>query len=367
MVERLPLTIGQPDAEDDNWWDIVWQAWQCAESGQTERARGFYTLADSVLNEGCLNPSLSVLRHSVGAGSGTVIPVPATETSVVSFFLPSIRDADRVDIHGTPTEQITPASIDSFMDLFKPEIHWNNIKEPRQHIQVLSTGRCGTMSLYKLFAGSNLTPYHTYWFMPYMTSHLELMCRLCAGNFDDLGTADEWAECRAAEWLGDKPMIGLNHTDTIYAPVFAVVHPKAKFIHLRRASEKVFRSFIDKDQWGGGGHQLHPALYRFGEGFEFNLPAVEPSVGIRWHIGYTDMFARAFGEVMGDRYIEISADKLFAQDEDEINRLLEFTGSDISLDQAKRHFATKVNEKKHKINHTEMTDEHEFSTPNCPW
>ena len=51
---------------------------------------------------------------------------------------------------------------------------------------------------------------------------------------------------------------------------------------------------------------------------------------------------------MGDRFTEISADKLFAQDKEEISKLLEFTGSNIPLNKAVDHFKTKINEKAHK-------------------
>ena len=183
------------------------------------------------------------------------------------------------------------------------------------------------------------------------------MCRLCAGNHDDTTAMDEWISTRKAEGLGDKPMIGINHTDTIFAPVFAEIYPNSRFVYLRRNPEDVFQSFVTKNQWGSGANVFRPVLYNLEGVYQFNLPQISEADGVRWHLEFTEGFSRNFGKTMGDRFIEISSDKLFAQDEAEINRLLEFTGSDIKLDEAKEHFTQKINEKRHKINHTEMIDD----------
>ena len=89
-------------------------------------------------------------------------------------------------------------------------------------------------------------------------------------------------------------------------------------------------------------------MYDFGEGYSFSLPEVNEVDGARWHLDYTEAFCRTFGRVMGDRFIEISSDRLFGRDREEISKLLEFVGSDIDLDCAVDHFATKINEKVHK-------------------
>lgn len=185
--------------------------------------------------------------------------------------------------------------------------------------------------------------------MPYPYSRWEMMCRLVEGNYDDLRAATEWTCCRAAEWLGEKPMIGLNHADTIFALVFAAIHKEARFVYLHRDRERVFNSFYRKNQWGGGYYHFRQVLYDFNKRYEFYVPSIELAEGIAWHIDFTDVFSRAFGRVMGDRWIEISSDRLFAQDREEVAKLLEFVGSDIDLDVAVEHFATKINEKRHKI------------------
>jgi hypothetical protein len=176
----------------------------------------------------------------------------------------------------------------------------------------------------------------------------EMVCRLFADNHENLDAAATWASTRAAEWLGEKPMIGLNHADTVFAPVFAAIHEKSKFVYLRRDPEKVFKSFYAKNQWQRGSNCFRPVLFDFSEGYAFDLPGFDEISGIRYHIRQTEQFSRAFGRVMGDRWIEISADRLFGQDTEEIAKLLEFTGSDIPLEDAVEHFKTPINVKAHK-------------------
>jgi hypothetical protein len=110
----------------------------------------------------------------------------------------------------------------------------------------------------------------------------------------------------------------------------------------------VFKSFVQKGQWSGGMSHFRPVMYDFGEGYSFSLPEVNEVDGTRWHLDYTEAFCRTFGRVMEDRFIEISSDRLFGRDREEISKLLEFVGSDIDLDCAVDHFATKINEKVHK-------------------
>jgi len=323
----------------------VWSGWVHSSSGDIETAKKHYQLADDALSIGQLNPSLSVLRHNVGVGSGSVKPVEATEDQIISFFLAERTiesDCCRHLLGDISEAQITA------LGRLEAGHHQDNIVSPRPHIMVMSTGRCGTMSLYKLFQGSNLEAYHSYWFMVSPYTQWEMACRLHSGNHESFTAAAEWASTRAAEWLGEKPMIGLNHTDTIFAPVFAAIHKKSKFIYLRRNPDKVFDSFYNKNQWQDGASCFRPIRYDFDKGYSFSLPEISEANGIRYHISETEKFSRTFGKVMGDRWVEISADKLFAQDKIEIAKLLQFTGSDIPLDKAVNHFKTKINEKAHK-------------------
>ncbi len=340
-VEKfVPLALNSPPQLGEGWWSVVWEAWKCSRAGKVSQAHALYEFADSFLDGYELNASLSVLRHNDGVGSGTVRPVPSTEDEVVSILMPRIHSPV------TDATYLVDGIPENHIEKFISGLEVNYHKTDRPHVMVMSTGRCGTVSLFKLFQQSNLEPYHTYWFKAHPFNNAEMVCRLAANLHDDLSVAEEWASTRTAEWLGEKPMIGLNHSDTVFAPVFAATHEKSKFIYLRRDPGKVFNSFNDKGQWSGGINHFRPVMYDLP--FKFAVPDISDVDGITWHITFTDMYSRAFGRVMGDRWIEISSDKLFAQDKDEITKLLEFTGSDIPLDKAVDHFKTKINEKAHK-------------------
>ena len=330
-----PTMLHAPPGCDMAWWADVWAAWLASKAGSVDIARTLYQKADSCQSYE-LNADLSVLRHNPGEGSGTVHPVPPTEDNVVGVFLPYMSEPTCGEtLVGVPTER----AIDQFT--------WP-VESDRPHIMVLSTGRCGTVSLFQLFQNSNLEPYHTYWFMQNAYTRWEFMCRLFEDRHEDTTAAMEWAATRKAEWLGEKPMIGLNHSDTIYAPLFAKAHPKSKFVYLRRNPCDVYDSFVEKDQWSGGANHFRPLLYDFDGRYRYSIPHIYDADGARWHIRYTEDFSRAFGHVMGDRFLEISSDRLFAQDREEVAKLLEFTGSDIDLDFAVEHFSRKINEKAHK-------------------
>ena len=308
--------------------------------GDVEKAKYHYSNADTGLIGGQLNPSLSILRHNIGVGVGNVVPVEATEDCVNSLFLPRhTKESSGKYLLG----DIPEANIRRVIEGMKPGHHKDNIKSPRPHVMVMSTGRCGTMAVYKLFQHSNLTPYHTYWFMVDPHTRWEMFCRLYSGNHESLYPAAEWASARAAEWLGVKPMIGLNHTDTIFAPVFAAIHEKSKFVYLRRDLAKVFKSFYTKNQYRNGSSCFRPIRYDFDHGYQFSLPDITDKDGIRYHITETEKFCRTFGKVMGDRWIEISSDKLFDQDKSEIDKLLELIGSDVPIEKAEEHFKMPVN------------------------
>ena len=345
----LPVMIGAPPGVNGHWWWIAWEAWQRSQEGNIVDALKLYREADGFLSNGyCLNADLSVLRHNSGDGTGTVRPVPPTEDWIVSCFLPRLSNPEN-DLAGFFAVSVPSEDVMAYP--YRKSVAKGRLErgDDRQHVMVLSTGRCGTVSLFQLFQGSNLEPYHTYWFMQPPYSRWQFQCRLVACRHDDLSAAREWVSTRKAECLGEKPMIGLNHIDTVYAPIFAAIHENSRFVYLRRDPEKVFKSFVGKDQWGNGSNHFRPVRCSFKDGFKFSLPAIGATEGTRYHLNYTEAFSRTFGRVMGDRWIEISADRLFGQDREEIAKLLEFVGSDIDLDAAVEHFATKINEKKHRV------------------
>lgn len=327
--------------------NIAQVAWNLADGHNYAEARLSYAVANGLLPRGHIDADLSLLRHTVGDASGYVEAIEATEDQVWSVWLRSaISESPTPDGMSSLGGSDLAKNIEAFIEWFNPGFHRRNVVQDRSHIMVMSTGRCGTMALFKLFQNDAvLRPHHNYWFTMPLVSHMEMLCRLVSGRFEggEQLYAD-WLSCRAAEWLGGR-MIGLNHMDTIFAPVFAAMHPESKFVYLRRDSKAVAASFYSKRQWQG---QIQPLDYAFDPGFRFHIPTAGAREKIDWYVHFTEVFCRAMIRVMPARCIEISADRLFAQDREEIAKLLKFTGSDIDLDVAVEHFATKINEKAHK-------------------
>ena len=142
-------------------------------------------------------------------------------------------------------------------------------------------------------------------------------------------------------------MVGLNHRDTIFAPVFAALHEKSKFLYLSREPDDLFKSFYGKQQFTGG-PQLMPVHYAFDPEFRWAVDLRDLVSMIAWYIKFTQEFCRAMGRVMKDRFLEIRAEDLFRQDRETIERMLDFIGCSIPLERAVQHYGRKINEKAHK-------------------
>ena len=337
------------------WTQLCGAAWNYAAAGEISTAIELYRQASEDL-PGEINPQLSVLRHSIGEAEGRVTAAPPNEMDIISF---QIADAnpESADAFGMNKVVIDPdvigQSIRTILRDFDPGHFGVNIRKSLPHVMVLSPGRSGTVSLYRLFERSRLMSHHSYWWHVSPSTRFEMLCRVLSGRVDDQSSMRIWCETRAAEWIGavnhDRPMIGLNHTDTIFAPVFAALHSKSKFVYLKRNRADVIASFFNKLQWGENSTQLQPLLCSFNPVFRWRRPGHDIPACLAWYLHFTEMFSRIFGEILGDRFIEISADKLFAQDRDEVARLIEFTGSGLYLDEAVDHFAVKINQKAAKV------------------
>ena len=334
----------------EEWVRAMSTGWHAAEGGDYAMAKRCYVYADNValgLNDSdtlAINPDLSVLRHKVGAATGIINSVPPTEDIVVSVeFGRTIQEEESAT--NLRRLNLNDINLDSFD--FKIDQHLiDNTTKELPHVMFLSTGRCGTVSMFHLFETLNYTPYHSYYYHVSQMDRMEMMCRVDSGDYDSK-IPNNWLKTRVAEWVGannvNKPMVALNHMDTIFAPVFAKMHPKSKFVHLRRDPLKVFKSMYSKGQWSD--KQLHPIYYSLSDGFKYRYMRYDMPITIAWYIKFTETFSRAFGATMGDRYIEISSDKLFTQDANEISRLSNFLETRIDKD----HFKIPYNQKAHKV------------------
>ena len=206
------------------------------------------------------------------------------------------------------------------------------------------------MALFRLLEQTDYLAYHSYWYGVAPETRSEQECRILSGNWDSQLAPFMWAKTRAAEWIGcineGRRMAACNHLDTIFAPVFAALHTESVFVYLHRDPVKIFESFFSKNQWSK--RQLCPVHYAF-EPFRWRHTGYDVPVSIAWYLRLTEVFCRAFGELMGEKFIEVSADKLFTKDKEEISDLLAFCDIDMPLEHALAHYTIPYNHKAHKI------------------
>jgi hypothetical protein len=213
----------------------------------------------------------------------------------------------------------------------------------------MSTGRCGTVSLYHLLKRTRYVPYHSFPLNSSYVDRLEQMCRYISGDYSNPHVEKLYCKTRAAEWMGaalqGRPMASVNHEGTIWAPLFAAMHPKSTFIYLHRNPRDVFASMYGKLQFGD--RQLVPVYYKFPWAYkkqELSLPDQ-----IKWYLDFTDTFCRAFGRTLPrDRFLEVSSDELFDGDIPYAFSELLLENSDLTPADIWCHFDTPINEKKHK-------------------
>lgn len=243
-------------------------------------------------------------------------------------------------------------------------LHRDNIKRineitgrgPEPHVFVLSTGRCGTRSLFELLSmSSEITPYHNLWWMTAPEDRNHLLYRILTGMYDAKSldaVVGTYLKCRMAEVLAaaasGRPVAMINHWDTVFAPVNAALHENARFIHLHRNPRDVFASIYAKSQWRG--RQLQHVRFdrSFPNGtFWYRSSGIPIEANIAWYLRATECFAKAFAaSVPTDRFLDLDADKLFAGDSAEIDRVCAFLPvGDLTPQQAHKHFEQKINAK----------------------
>jgi len=340
--------------QENDYLESMLQAWQNGVAGRFDKAMDSYEAAQHCgLAE--VSPATQLLRYDIGKANGIVRAIEPTEDSVVVLEM-----SDDTPVANS-FEGLTNPVIDR--EVFAENIrryryqcrdhHMANIHTQMPHVMVMSTGRCGTVSMLRLFNNSDYVPHHTYTYNTPARDRMEMMCRMMTTGGDDSipgMMAEHWLMSRSAEWLGSmeegRRFMGLNHMDTIYAPLFALVHPQSRFIYLRRDPVKIFESFYSKNQWNHS--QLRPLAYTFDGDFKYLEVPMNLPERLAWYIRFTEEFSRAMGDVLGPRFVEISADKLFNQDIEEIEKLLDFTETNITMGQALGHFSKPVNVKAHK-------------------
>lgn len=346
--------------------DLLADGWVAANGGDFQRALDLYSeaqqwcdLYQDYFGSIQINPYLNLLRHMESSAEGIIQAPPPTEDSVVGLsFMDPWQEEPTAGGLKAPSVEVRAETIREYLhgaSELASSYHARNIREELPHVMVLSTGRCGTISLFRLLERSHYLPYHQCFFS---LSNIEIQAQACAwaewAMPDGLSLDYRWLRTRAAEWLGainaGRPAAFIGHRDTVFAPTFAALHPKARFIYLQRDPIDVFRSFYSKQQWSE--RQLKPCYYRF-DGSEFRYRFQRPDVirEIAWYIRYTEEFANAFGQTLQapQQLVGIDADALFAQERAECDLLQAALELEMSLDEIAAHFAVPYNQKLHKI------------------
>jgi hypothetical protein len=339
----------------EEWFEIVTEGWNRSEEGDLEGGLAAYAKAEENAPPGMeFSATLNLMRHTdqCSEPEGLVMALEPTEDMVIGVQGPG--DKEELSARGMKRTKIDAEQLHTNIRKFhfNGSHHLKNLKRLHPHLLVMSTGRCGTMSLYRLLQRTQYIPHHQFLINVPNTFRWEQMCRYIEGEFGDCWASEYWMKTRAAEWLGPmfqgRPMAICGHHDTIFAPVFACLHPQGKIVYLRRNPRDVFKSMYGKGQWGD--RQLHPIFYRFeNDVFKWkdqNLDIIEQIV---WYLKFTETFSRVLGRIIGRRWIELDADKLFGQDEEEAKRLHEFLDLEIDLEEVIDHFGTVHNRKAHKI------------------
>lgn len=337
------------------------EGWSYAMRGHYMAAEAMFMMAEvgaKVIDEDVIfNPRLCVARFAPidmrYAGDKRIVPIHPDENAVAKIYLSGEQNpVTHASFLKEPEINFSKLveNIRHYICMFEPGYHALNSKRDKEHVMVLSTGRVGTVSLLHLLKDTNLIPHHSYTFETAMTDKAHMMCQLVEGEFPKRPETN-WLRTRAAEWISaelqDKRMIGMSHLDTIMAPAFAAMHPKSKFVYIRRDPLDIYKSMYYKNQFGD--QQADPILYSTEPEWQWKRPIRSLAQRIAFHIQFTDTFCLALGAALGGRLMVVDAESLFSGGEWAIKDLLRFIGSDVPYLTAVDHYKTKVNEKSHRL------------------
>ena len=199
-------------------------------------------------------------------------------------------------------------------------------------VQILSTGRCGTESIFNVLNQSNnVTAHHPFAIRLTPMNRNHLLYRIIEGNFDETvvkSILTNYLESRSAEYLyairQNQTFVTANHYDSIMAPFCAELFPESRFAYLARDETATFRSFYGKNQWRN--RQLQHWLYdpSFPEGCFIHCQdeTLPIEAHISWYFYLTKVFAESFFKTLPEhRHISLKSERLFSMEETEFDKL----------------------------------------------
>ena len=253
---------------------------------------------------------------------------------------------------------------DGCFDLFKSNMKLMKDRyapEKDSFIQVMSTGRCGTLALYEFFKKSKrIIPYHTMQWQLIPPDRNHILYRIISGNFDKciiskILTAyltNRVAEICYAYQRNCTPVI-INHWDTVFASFLAELFPDSKFLHIWRDDKKVFQSIYGKNQFQN--EQLRHCYFddSFSDG-AFNCffdSSLSMQQQISWYLYITREYSYAFKKTLPkNRMISLRSEEFFNCEIESFNKIKSIVPiNDLDEDDFLSSFSKPVNQKTEKV------------------
>lgn len=228
-------------------------------------------------------------------------------------------------------------------------------------VQVMSTGRCGTLALYEFLKKSDqVIPFHTMQSQLIPPDRNHLLYRIVSGNLDkkiiqmllSAYLTNRVSEICYAYTKQRTPVI-INHWDTIFAPFLSELFPTSNFLHLWRADEEVFKSIYGKNQFQN--EQLRHCFFNsdFPQGnfICFFDTALTMQQQISWYLLFTREYSLAFKSTLPEkRMSSMRSEDLFSGNIEKFQILKELMPiDDISDSNFIASFAKPINQKKDKV------------------
>jgi len=199
-------------------------------------------------------------------------------------------------------------------------------------VQILSTGRCGTRSLFSLCQrSSSVLPFHSFELTTLPIDRNHLLFRMMTGHLDKksiAALAEHYLQSRTAELIyayrtGRTPVI-ISHWDTVFAPFVAEMFPESRFLFLWRDEMAVFKSIYGKNQWQSS--QLmplqHDPAFPNGRFVCQEDPSLDIESQISWYLQVTRAFAEAFlADIAPGRGLSLLSETFFAGAQETLEQL----------------------------------------------
>lgn len=241
---------------------------------------------------------------------------------------------------------------------------------PPSPVWVLSTGRCGTLALQRLLEKApRVFPLHRNCVSHTAQSRMEAFYTIVLAAYSRTRIRDMFLHCYHNVFLdlaraitAQRQFCMLNHSSLAWAPFIAVLFPDSRFIYLKRSIDDTFLSFYTKDLYF---RQLEPVVITKDEiqasrilDVEFCVLDMDIRSKIAWYLWATESFASAFLDTLPcDRRASVESESLFRGDDSAFQLLSSFVDvSPLSVEDFRKHYAIKSNEKSDLIRIT-LSDE----------